>query len=377
MFAKRFFLPMLLLLPLLFTACEKKEEKIEKKVEVKPIDVKVYEVKKQPYPIWVNFSGKTEAFENVEITSRVSGELKEKFFKAGEFVKKDQLLFKIDDSKYKTVLAQKEATLQKNMASLNLATATVKRYEPLIQKGLAPKEKLDELIAQEKQLKAVVQADNASINEAKLNVSYTNIKATIDGQIGKALVDIGNNISATSTKLGKIVQSSTLYVNFSPSSHEISLFRKYSSQEKSPVKVIQDIDTKKDIITTGYIDFIDNVTDENTGTVAMRAKIDNKNNLLFPGTFVKIKLFITDQIPVIALNPNNIGQNQLGSFVLVVNSENKIETRQLELSYSTEDLVIVHSGLQEGDRVVVSEIAKLKNEMLVNPINSDNPIVIK
>lgn len=376
MFTKKSLLSMLLLLPLFFTACEKKQE--EKIVEKKPIaiDVNTYIVERKTYPIWIDFSGKTEAFEKVEITSRVSGELKDKFFSAGDFVKKDKLLFKIDDSKYKTILAQKKATLEKDQASLNLATATVNRYKPLIEKGLAPKEKLDELEAQEKQLKAVVQADNAAINEANLNLSYTNIKATIDGQVGKALVDIGNIIT-TSSKLAKVVQSSTLYVNFSPSSNEVGLFKKYSSQEKSEVRVIQKTDEKSNIITKGHVDFIDNVTDANTGTVAMRAKIDNNENLLFPGTFVKIKLFITDQIPIIAVAPNVLGQNQLGAFVFVVNNENKIETRQLEINYSNESLLIIKKGLEVGDKVIVSDITKLKDGMIVKTNTVSNPIIIK
>lgn len=357
-----------------FTGCNEKKEEKNNKPATQKVKVDVHTIKKQTYPIWVNFSGKTQAYKNVAITSRVTGELEQRLFEAGQLVKKEQLLFKIDDTKYKNIVEQREASLEKDKASLNLAIANVKRYAPLVEKGLAPKEKLDQLVAEQKQLKAVVDADIAALNQAKLDVEYTQIKATIDGVIGKPLVDIGNMINASSTELAKIVQSNPLYTNFSPSTNEVSLIKKYKSEEKPKVEVIQSQSEYNTVKTTGHVDFIDNVTNETTGTVAMRAIINNDDNLLLPGTFVEINLFITDQIPVIAVSPNNLGQNQLGAYVLVVNEQNKIETRQLELNYSNNDLVIISGGLQEGDKVIVSDITKLRNGMSVEATQVANPI---
>jgi multidrug efflux pump subunit AcrA (membrane-fusion protein) len=106
----------------------------------------------------------------------------------------------------------------------------------------------------------------------------------------------------------------------------------------------------------------------------MRAKIDNKNNTIFPGTFVQIKLFISDKIPVIAVHPNNLGQNQLGSFVYIVDENNKIQTRQITTQYGNKDLVMIKDGLKEGDKVIVSDITKLRNDILVNATEVENPI---
>jgi RND family efflux transporter MFP subunit len=371
-YKKILLLPIILVSLFLFSACEKKEEKKVEVQEIKKVEVQVNTMKKETYPIWVDFSGKTEAFKKVEVTSRVNGELKEILFKAGDNVTKDQLLFKIDDSQYKAILEQKLASLQKDEASLNLAISNVNRYKPLIKDGLAPREKLDELVATQKQLQAVVNASNATIKQAKLDVEYTQIRATIDGQIGQNLIDVGNLVSASSTILTKIVDAKTLYVNFNPSSREVSLIKKYKSQENPSVKIkLENNDT---IELKGNIDFIDNTTNESTGTVLMRAVIDNKDNIIFPGTFVEIKLFITDEIPVFAVNPNILGQNQLGSFVYVVNSENKIETKQVKIQYSNKDLVIIKSGLDEDDRVVVSNITKLRNDILVNATEVENQI---
>ena len=356
----------------IFSACEKKEDKKGEVQDIKKIEVQVNTMKKETYPIWVDFSGKTEAFKNVEVTSRVNGELKEIFFKAGEDVKKDQLLFKIDDSQYNAILEQKTAGLQKDQASLNLAISNVNRYKPLVKDGLAPREKLDELEATQKQLQAVVNASKASIKQATLDVEYTQIKATIDGKVGQNLLDVGNLVNASSTILTKIVDSKKLYVNFNPSTNEVSLINKYKSQENPTVKI--KLENNDSIELKGNIDFIDNSTNQTTGTVLMRAIIDNKDNIIFPGSFVEIKLFITDNIHLLAVQPNILGQNQLGSFVYVVNAENKIQSKQVEIQYSNKDLAIIKSGLEEGDRVVVSDITKLRNNLLVNATVVENKI---
>lgn len=356
---------------ILIGCSEKPKENVKKEIIMK--NVKVSIVKKQTYPIWVNFSGKTEAYKNVGVVSRVNGELKKIFFNVGDTVKKDQILFTIDDSEYKSILNQKEANLNKDKASLNLAIANVKRYTPLVEKQLAPKEKLDELIATQKQYEAVVDADIFAVKQAKLNVDYCTIKATINGKIGKNLVDIGN-IVTSSTQLANITQSDYLFVNFNPSSNEVSIINKYKSQMHPKVKVLPENTDNEELALNGQIDFIDNVTNETTGTVAMRAKVDNKQQILFPGTFVEIQLFITDKTPIIAVHPNNISQNQLGSYVLVVNKENKIETKQIVISYSNNDLAIIKSGLTLGDRVVVSSINKLRNNQNVTVTEVPNPI---
>jgi len=359
---------------LLFLAgCGKKEEKKIVVKEEKTLSVNVHTLKKQTYPIWVDFSGKTQAFKDVTIVPRIKGELKKKFFKAGDMVKKGDVLFKIDDTEYKAILAQKSATLKKDEANLKLALANVKRYTPLVKKDLAPREKLDELIASQEQLEATISSDKSTIKQAQINVDYTQVRATISGQIGKSLINTGNIVDQSSS-LAKIVQSKQLYVNFNPSSNEVSLLKKYKSEEFPTIKVTPQNNENNTLQLSGKIDFIDNVTNQATGTVAMRAIINNQENLLFPGTFVEIKLFVTDQLSVIAVHPNNLSQNQLGSYVLVVDENKKVQTRQIEISYSNTDLVIIKSGLKADDKIIVSALKQLKNNQKVNTVEVNNPI---
>ncbi|GGD48160.1 MexE family multidrug efflux RND transporter periplasmic adaptor subunit [Malaciobacter pacificus] len=352
---------------------KKEEQKVEVKKEIPKAQVQVHTIKKETYPIWVDFSGKTEAKNSVFVTAKVAGELKEIYFKAGETVKKGQKLFKIDDRAYQTVLSQKRASLQKDRASLNLAIANVKRYKPLVEKGLAPREKLDELIANQRQLQAVVNADQASIQETQIDVDDTVIKASISGKVGKSLIDIGNNVS-TSDKLVHITQSNDLYVNFNLSSKEVFLLNQYKSEKYPKVIVLpEDIDNIE-LGLKGKVDFIDSVTDEKTGTVAIRATVNNEKELLFPGTFVNIKLFVTDKIPVIAVHPNNLSQNQLGFFVYAVDENNKVQKRQVEVEYSNKDLAIIKSGLNAGDKVITSATNRLQENQEVVASEVANPI---
>ena len=209
------------------------EKKDKKPVAPKEViqKVQVHTISKVAYPIWVNFSGKTNAFKTVNVVARVKGELEKRYFKAGDLVKIGDVLFHIEDTEYKSLLAQAQAGLKKNQASQRLAVATYDRYKPLVEKDLAPKEQLDQLEAQVHEYDAMILSDEASIKKAKLDLFYTDVKATIDGQIGKQIIDIGNTVGTTSdnTSLAKIVQSNPLYVNFFPSNEIAQTILKYNN----------------------------------------------------------------------------------------------------------------------------------------------------
>ena len=122
---------------------------------------------------------------------------------------------------------------------------------------------------------------------------------------------------------------------------------------------------ESDLKIEGEITFFDNVTNEQTGTVAIRAIIKNENNILFPGTFVNIKVLVSDKIPLIAISSNSISQNQLGSYVLIVDENNQIKTKQITISHSTDDFSIIKKGLKINDKIIVSAINKLQNDQVV------------
>ena len=372
-FKKILFIISSIILLFFLIACEKKEKEIvvEKK---KPLNINVYTIKKEVYPIWVNFSGKTQSVNEVMVISRVTGELGKSLFNAGDRVEKNQILFTIDKREYQAQWDQKNAILEKDKASLALALANVKRYKPLVKEQLAPKEQLDELVATQKQLEATIRADKAALDAVALDLEYCNVRASISGQIGKELVLRGNIVNK-GTELANIVQTEFLYVNFNPSAKEVSLIKKYRSEEKPKVEVVIKGGKSLGITFHGEVDFIDNVSNTSTGTVAMRAKIVNKDLLLFPGTFVELKLFITGKLPVISVHPDQIYQNQQGQYVYVVTKENTITLRQIKSNYANNDLVMIAEGLKEGDSVVVGIVHGLKEGLKVELTQVSNPII--
>ena len=352
---------------------EKKDETVD--ITEAPIQVNVHTLKKEKYPIWIYFTGKTQAFDEVDVIARVSGELKAYHFKPGQQVKKGDLLFTIDKSEYQAAWDQKNAILEKDKASYALAKANVKRYTPLVKEQLAPREKLDELTATLKQYEATIRSDEAALKRARLDLEYCDIKASIDGQIGKPLVLTGNIVPA-GTVLSKIVDSKKLYVNFNPSAREVALIKRYSKSKKPEVKVGIRGDDKITEILKGKIDFIDNISNSSTGTVAMRAVVDNEKGLIFPGSFVSIELFL-GEYDVLAVHPDQISQDQEGSYVYVVNADNEVHAVHIKPLFGNNDLMLVGDSLKPGDRVVVGVISGLTEGSKVAPTEVPNPVKVK
>lgn len=348
----------------------KEIQSVVKKEE--PIKVKVHTLKKETYPVWGSFTGKTQAADEVMVLARVEGELKERLFKPGDIVKKDQILFTIDKSEYQAVVDQKKAILEKDKASLKLANANVKRYQPLVKEQLAPREKLDELVATQKQLEATIRADEAAIASAALNLSYCDVKASIDGQIGKEKVLLGN-IVKPGTELANIVNSEYLYVNFNPSAGEVSIIQKYKSQSNPKVKVYLRGGKKTKIMLEGNIEFIDSVSNASTGTVPVRAKVHNPDRVIFPGSFVIIEVQISEHMKVVAVDPDQVYQNQQGQYIYVVDANNTVKVKQITPLFSNNDMVILPKTFA-GERVVAETIRALTPGAKVNPVEVNNTV---
>ena len=374
-YRKVIYFTILLLSLWLLTGCgtEKKEETAG--ITEAPIHVNVHTLKKEKYPIWIHFTGKTQAFDEVDVIARIGGELKAYHFKPGQQVKKSDLLFTIDKSEYQAVWDQKNAILEKDKASYALAKANVKRYTPLVKEQLAPREKLDELTATLKQYEATIRSDEAALKRANLDLEYCDVKASIDGQIGKPLVLIGNIVKA-GTILSKIVDSKKLYVNFNPSAREVALIKRYGKSKKPEVKVSVRGDDKITGVLNGQIDFIDNISNSSTGTVAMRAVVNNEKGLVFPGSFVSIDLFL-GEYDVLAVHPDQISQDQEGSYVYVVNAQNEVHTVHIKPLFGNNDLMLVGDSLKPGDRVIVGIVSGLAEGSKVVPVEVPNPVKVK
>ena len=344
---------------ILFTACsEEKQQQIKK--ELPPLQVNTITVKKEAVPIWKQYTGMTKASSAQEVKARVSGILKNIYFKDGATVVKGQKLFMIEQDEYIAARDAARAKKAQDEASLRLAEADVSRYEPLVQEGLAPRATLEQYQAQRARLKAAISGDIAEIKKAQLELSYTMVRAPISGTVSARRVDIGNLVGqGESTLLTTILSIDPIYAYFSPSQKDVRLFQKYRNKEK-PDAFITVPGSIEELRLNGFVDFANNTVDPLTSTINMRATIDNKERRVLPGTFVYINLFINDKYEFLMIPPEVIFNDQLGSFVYLVDENSKIKRADIKTDYTSKYYVSVQDGLKDGDQLIVSALVKLK-----------------
>ena len=343
------------------------EKPVKVKKEAPPLAVNTITVKKESVPIWKQFTGTTKASSNQEVRARVSGVLEEIYFRDGQKVKKGQKLFKIEQAKYLSSLNSAKAKKAQNEASLKLALADVARYEPLVEEGLAPRATLEQYEAQRAGLRAAIAGDIAEINKAKLELSYTIIKAPISGRVSARHVDVGNLVGqGESTLLTTITKIDPIYAYFSPSQDDVRVFQKYRNK-KNPDAYITVDGSMQNVRLDGFIDFADNTVDPLTSTISMRATIKNPHAKVIPGTFVYVNVFVNDKYKFLMIPPEVIFADQLGKYVYVVDENSQAARVDIKTGYSQRLYVSVESGLKDGDKVIVSSLVKIKKGTKVTP----------
>jgi len=336
-----------------------------------PLNVETVTVNLKKFPMWVQFTGTTKAVSDQEIRARVSGRLEKRFFEDGAHVNKGDKLFLIEQSQYKSKLDEAKSQKQKDEAALALSKADVRRYQPLVKEGLAARSTLEQYEAKRDALYASIAADEAAIQNATLELSYTTIKAPISGQIGARKVDVGNLVGyGESTLLATVVQTDEIYTYFSPSEREAQKIYKFKSRDKLPAFIEvrgqgKDIFKRKRL--DGFVDFTNNTVDPLTSTVSMRATIENKDKTVYPGTFVYINVFITDKYEFVMVPPQAILEDQLGKFVYTVDENASAKRTGIEPGFSSRYYTSIYKGLKSGDKVVISGLVKIQNGKKLAP----------
>ncbi len=350
--------------------CSKKEQNKQAATsKPAPMKVEFVTVEEKNIPIWAKYTGRTVASSTQEVRARVPGVLVKRYFKDGQYVHKGDKLFMIEQDQYKSALQLAQAKKAQHEAQLKLAKANVARYEPLVKEGLAPRATLEQYQAQVASLKATIMADEAQIKKAKLDLSYTIVRAPISGKISKRFVDVGNLVGqGESTLLTTIVNDDPLYAYFSPPQDDLRTFYTLKDTQK-PYAFIKIDSTLGKIRLDGYIDFNDNTVDPQTSTVTMRATLKNPNHSVLPGTFVYVYIFITDKKKFKMIPPDVVYDDQEGRFVYTITKENKLKKTHIELGFGNKFYVNVTKGLKAGDKVAVSALAKLQEGIAVKPID--------
>ena len=347
------------------------EQKQEAPREAPALPVEVVSVFHKNIPIWLQYTGKTEASSSQEVRARVSGILEEVYYADGEDVKKGQKLFKIEQDKYIAALDAAKANKTRNLATLKLAQADVNRYKPLVDEGLAPRATLEAYEAQVATSKADISSDDASIKKAELERSYTIIKAPIDGQASRRLVDIGNLVGKNeSTVLTTIKNTNPLYAYFAPSEEDFQKISRFRKQDIMDAYI--EIDYQSKALKTerifGKVNFSDNKVDPTTSTVSMRAEIPNDKNLIFPGTFVYVNVFVTDQFNLMGVPPQVLFEDQRGKYLYVLDDKSTAQRVYVKTIYDSRFFVLLEKdSLKDGDKIIINALMRLKPGVKVAP----------
>jgi membrane fusion protein, multidrug efflux system len=318
-------------------------------------------------PVYFNGLGTVTAFNTVTVRSRVDGQIVKINFTEGQFVKEGDALIEIDPRPYQVQLEQAEGQLAKDQAQLKDMQVDYERYQLLYKEGVIPKQQLDTQQAQVGTYEGAIKADEATIDNAKLQITYSKITAPISGRVGLRLVDIGNIVHATDTNgLLVITQLQPIAVLFSlPQDQLPEVLAKMRSTRQLGVEAYDRDNSEK--IAMGKLLTIDNQIDTTTGTYKLKAVFDNSKNELFPNQFVNVHLLVDTKRNVILVPTTAILRGSQGTYVFAVGSGNAVAVKNVKVSDTTGNLSGVSSGLGEGEVVVVDGQDKLKDGTLVDP----------
>jgi multidrug efflux system membrane fusion protein len=308
------------------------------------------------------FSGRLEAVERVEIRPRVSGYITAVHFTPGSLVKKGQPLFTIDPRPYQAELAKAEADANSASARAALARVELERAERLLADRAIARREFDERSSAVKDLDAAARATRATVEAARLNVNYTSITAPIDGRVSKAEITLGNLVDGNAV-LTSVVSTDRVYASFD--GDEDSYLRvRQQKQEGKQVIVRVGLANEEGFPHEAKLEFVDNRLDPATGSVRMRAILDNRDNLLVPGLFARVQLAAggTKQaaVPTLLIHDRAVGTDQDRKFVFVLGRDNKAEYRPVALGPTVDGLRVVRSGLKPGEKIVVSGLQRVR-----------------
>lgn len=305
------------------------------------------------------FSGRLEAVDRVEIRPRVSGFITAINFKQGSQVKKGDTLFVIDPRPYEAEANRAEATELSINAKLDLAKLELARAERLLAEKAIPQREVDSKSAAVKELTAERLQAHASLQLAQLNMGFTQVKSPIDGRVSKAEVTLGNLVDA-SNSLTSVVSSGPIYASFE-GDEETYLRVTSLAREGLPVVVKIGLANEAGFPHEGKLDFIDNRVDPVTGSVRMRATLDNDNNALAPGLFARVQLSDGGKAaPAALILDSAVGTDQNHKFVYVLDTENKAVYRTVTLGPLVGGMRVVRQGVAAGEKIVVNGLQRVR-----------------
>jgi multidrug efflux system membrane fusion protein len=337
------------------------------------VPVVVATATKGDLPVFLNGLGNVTAFNTVTVRSRVDGQIVKINFVEGQNVIAGQALVEIDPRPYQVQLEQAEGQLAKDQAQLKDVQVDYERFKLLFKEGVIPKQQLDTQQAQVGTFEGAIKADNATIDNAKLQIMYSHITAPISGRVGLRLVDMGNMVHATDTNgLLVITQLQPIATLFSlPQDQLPQVMARMKKGAPITVEAYDRDNTTK--LATGKLLTIDNQIDTTTGTYKLKAVFDNAKNELFPNQFVNVHLLVDTKKNVVLVPTTAILRGPQGTYVFAVGSDNKVKIHIVALAETNGNITGISSGLDAGDVVVTDGQDKLQEGSKVEPRQTSVP----
>jgi multidrug efflux system membrane fusion protein len=302
-------------------------------------------------PVQLRAVGNVEAYTTVSVKSQVTGVLNQAHFKEGQDVKKGQLLFTIDPRPFEAALKQAEANLARDSAQLRNLREQVRRYNELVEKQYVSREQFDQIKANADAAEAVVEADKAAVENAKVQLSYCYIYSPVNGRVGSLLVNEGNLVRVNDgAPLVVINQINPINVTFAvPEQHLADLKRHMAS---GALKVQARFQSDENRPEQGVLAFVDNAVDRSTGTIKLKAEFTNIERRLWPGQFVNVALTLTTQGDAVVVPSEAVQVGPEGQQVFVVKEDRQVEMRAVTVARTLEGEAVIAKGLAPGEVVV-------------------------
>ncbi|NVD44731.1 efflux RND transporter periplasmic adaptor subunit [Qipengyuania atrilutea] len=347
---------------LLLAGCSQPEEQ----APPQEVPVRVVTVTAQAVPNVIELPGRVEPVRTAEVRARVTGIVQERLYEEGTDVREGQPLFRIDPRELRASYNQTEAALTRARATAANARAVVERYRPLVAEDAISGQEYDAAVAAAREAEANVAQIRAQLDAASLQLGYTTVRAPIAGRAGRAQITEGALVSqAEGTLLTTIEQISPVYVSFAQAASEVLRLRRAITageidlDENDQVEVRLTFSDGTEYPVPGYIDFLAFSVDQETGTVELRAEFPNPQRLLLPGEFVRAQIYAGEVQNGLTVPQRAVSLTEEGGTVFVVNDGQAV-VRQVTLGAMVNGNWIVESGLEAGDRVIVSNLQKVR-----------------
>jgi membrane fusion protein, multidrug efflux system len=322
-----------------------------------PVPVRVVTVLATPTPVQFDTIGSVQTIASVALKSRLDAVIDKVLVRDGQFVKAGDILFQLDSRSAEAQLHQAEAVLARDQSQLANAQRDVERYKPLVSKDFVSHQQFDTSSTAARVLEATVQADQASLENAKVLLSYYTIVAPIDGRVGMIAIKRGNSIKSNDVPLATVNQIQPIYVSFALPQNQLPELRAAMARGAVTVRVLPQGD--KGAPVEGEIAFFENAIDTTSGTINVRGNFANDEQRLWPGEFVNVSVLVRMDADALVVPPAAIQVGQNGSYVFVIKDDNTAETRPVTVDRTVAGQVVISKGLSAGEKVAIDGLLRL------------------